>query len=119
MPLRDPFQGETDRRLSSGGALARYTAMLCFHLMEVFPEEFIAEPRLSRLAGEYEVRVFDLKRDRRLVAAIELVTPSNKDRPESRQVFVAKCQSLLRQGVSLVIIDVVTVRACWRHGSTN
>src|SRR5438067_731191 len=31
---------------------------------------------------EYEVRVYDLARGRRLVAAVELVSPSNKDRPE-------------------------------------
>ena len=40
---------------------------------------------------EYEVRVFDLERERQLVAAIELVSPANKDRSESRQAFVAKC----------------------------
>jgi hypothetical protein len=64
---------------------------------------------LSELA-EYEVRVYDTKRLRRLVAAIELVSPSNKDRPDSRQAFVVKCVSLLNQGVSVSIIDLVTVR---------
>jgi len=44
------------------------------------------------------------------VAAIEIVSPANKDRPEHRQVFVAKCAALLRQGVSVVIVDLVTVR---------
>ncbi|SFI35533.1 DUF4058 family protein [Planctomicrobium piriforme] len=58
--------------------------------------------------GEYEVRIFDTRRDRRLVAAIELVSPANKDRPESRRVFVDKCEALLRQGVSVVIVDLVT-----------
>ena len=38
---------------------------------------------------EYEVRIFDLERDRQLVAAIEFVSPANKDRPESRDAFVA------------------------------
>ncbi|MCG8585794.1 MAG: DUF4058 family protein [Pirellulales bacterium] len=59
---------------------------------------------------EYEVRVFDTRRGRRLVAAIEIVSPANKDRPESRSQFVAKCAALLRQGVSLVIVDLVTIR---------
>jgi hypothetical protein len=59
---------------------------------------------------EYEVRVYDVSRGRRLVAAIELVSPSNKDRPETRQAFVAKCAALLRQQVSVTIVDVVTVR---------
>src|SRR5579871_1843719 len=31
---------------------------------------------------EYEVRVYDTQRGRRLVAAIEIVSPANKDRPE-------------------------------------
>lgn len=56
----------------------------------------------------YEVQIYDVERDRRLVAAIEIVSPSNKDRPESRQVFVARCEGLLRKGVSVAIVDVVT-----------
>src|SRR5262245_50820852 len=40
---------------------------------------------------EYEVRIFDARRGRHLVAAIEIVSPANKDRPERRNVFVAKC----------------------------
>ena len=43
---------------------------------------------------EYEVRVYDTKRHRRLVAAVEIVSPANKDRPETRRVFVAKCRRL-------------------------
>ncbi len=58
--------------------------------------------------SEYEVRIFDVERNRRLVAAIEIVSPANKDRPESRQVFVAKCQALLKKGVSVAIVDLVT-----------
>jgi hypothetical protein len=60
---------------------------------------------------EYEVRVYDEEHERRLVAAVELVSPGNKDRPESRRLFVAKCAALLRQDVSVAIIDVVTIRA--------
>jgi hypothetical protein len=59
---------------------------------------------------EYEVRVYDTKRRRRLVAAVEIVSPANKDRPETRRVFVAKCASLLREHVSVTIVDVVTTR---------
>ncbi len=61
-------------------------------------------------ADEYEVRVYDAERGRRLVAAVEIVSPSNKDRPESRRVFVTKCAALLRQGVSVSIVDLVTSR---------
>ena len=59
---------------------------------------------------EYEVRVYDTSRNRRLVAAIELISPSNKDRPEARAQFVSKCAALLRQSVSVMLVDVVTIR---------
>jgi len=59
---------------------------------------------------EYEVRVYDAERGRRLVAAVELVSPANKDRSEHRQVFVAKCEALLRKGVSVSMVDLVTSR---------
>lgn len=57
---------------------------------------------------EYEVRVYDIRRDRRLVAAIELISPGNKDRPETRAQFVAKCAALLRNSVCVVLVDIVT-----------
>jgi hypothetical protein len=57
---------------------------------------------------EYEVRVYNA--DERLVAAIELVSPSNKDRPDTCRAFVAKCAALLHQHVSVTIVDVVTTR---------
>lgn len=59
---------------------------------------------------EYEVRVYDAERGRTLVAAIEIVSPANKDRPEHRNAFVAKCAALLRNGVAVSIVDLVTVR---------
>lgn len=45
-----------------------------------------------------------------LVAAIELVSPGNKDRPEYRRAFAAKCAAYLQQGVGLLVIDIVTNR---------
>jgi hypothetical protein len=59
----------------------------------------------------YEVRVYDEKRQCRLVAAVEIVSPANKDRPEHRGAFVAKCAGLLRERVSVIIVDLVTTRA--------
>src|SRR5262245_58431825 len=53
----------------------------------------------------YEVQVYDQKRHCRLVAAVEIVSPGNKDRPEHRAAFVAKCAGLLREQVSVVIVD--------------
>ena len=59
---------------------------------------------------EYEVRIYDAKRGRHLVAAIEIVSPANKDRPEHRNAFVGKCAALLQKGVAVSIVDLVTVR---------
>jgi hypothetical protein len=59
---------------------------------------------------EYEVHVYDASAGRRLVAAVELVSPSNKDRPEHRRAFADKCAALLRRQVSVVIVDIVTAR---------
>jgi hypothetical protein len=61
----------------------------------VFPETF-------------EVRVFSTMAGATLVAAIELISPGNKDREEARLAFATKCANYLHQGVALVIIDVVT-----------
>jgi hypothetical protein len=60
--------------------------------------------------AEYEVRVYDSKSGHRLVAAVEIVSPSNKDRPEHRRAFVAKCAALLQERVCVAIVDLVTTR---------
>jgi hypothetical protein len=59
---------------------------------------------------EYEVRIYDAERGRLLVAAIEIVSPSNKDRPTEREMFVGKVASLLQQGVCVSLVDLVSVR---------
>jgi hypothetical protein len=59
---------------------------------------------------EYEVRIYDDKRRQHLVAAIEVVSPANKDRPEHRNVFVGKCAAMLQKGVAVSIVDLATVR---------
>jgi hypothetical protein len=58
----------------------------------------------------FEVRVYDDQRGSRLVAAVELVSPSNKDRAAHRRAFAVKCAAYLQQGVALVVVDVVTDR---------
>src|SRR5262245_43110379 len=66
----------------------------------------------------FEVRVFATTGGLTLVGAIELVSPGNKDRPEQRRAFAAKCASYLCQGISLVIIDIVTARRANLHNDT-
>ena len=65
------------------------------------------EPRLPK-QDVYEVRVYDGRRKRRLVAAIEIVSPSNKDRPETRGTFLSKVAALLEHDVCVSIVDVVS-----------
>ncbi len=48
--------------------------------------------------------------DPRLTAAIELVSPRNKDRPQARQAFAVKCVGYLQQDSSVVVVDTVTTR---------
>jgi hypothetical protein len=60
---------------------------------------------------EYEVRVYDSRSGFRLVAAVEIVSPANKDRPATRRAFVAKCAALLQERVCVGIVDLVSNRA--------
>jgi hypothetical protein len=82
---------------------------------EIGPPEIGAGSRetvpadLSQL-DEYEVRVYDVDRLRTLVAAIEIVSPANKDRSDAREQFVNKVAALLRQDVCVAIADIVTTR---------
>jgi len=59
----------------------------------------------------FEVQVRSEEDGPRLVAAIELVSPANKDRPANRRMFAVKCASYLHGGVSVIIVDVVTERS--------
>jgi Protein of unknown function (DUF4058) len=63
----------------------------------------------------FEVRVFSTTAGLTLVGVIELVSPGNKDRPAERLAFSTKCASYLAQGVSLIVIDVVTNRQANLH----
>jgi hypothetical protein len=60
--------------------------------------------------SEYEVLIYDVQQEKRLVAAIEIISPANKDRPVHRNNFVSKCAALLKQGVCVVLVDIVTIR---------
>lgn len=65
------------------------------------------EPRLPK-QDVYEVRIYDSRRKRRLVAAIEIVSPSNKDRLERRGAFLSKVAALLDYGICVSMVDVVS-----------
>jgi hypothetical protein len=99
---------ETKISPSTGSALATQTAPAYTPphpegtMPGVFPDTF-------------EVRVFSTAAGLTLVGVIELVSPGNKDRPAERRAFATKCASYLAQGVSLIVIDVVTNRQANLH----
>jgi Protein of unknown function (DUF4058) len=66
----------------------------------------------------FEVRVFSMMSGRTLVAAIELISPGNKDRPDARRAFATKSASYLHQGISLIMMDIVTNRRANLHNET-
>ncbi len=63
----------------------------------------------------YEIRVYQDLGGAELRAAIELVSPANKDRAGSRRTFAAKCAGYLQHGIGVVIVDVVTARSANLH----
>jgi hypothetical protein len=65
--------------------------------------------------NDIRVEVMTDDGDPRLAAAIELVSPRNKDRPRSRQAFAAKCAAHLEHGRGVVVVDVVTTRHADLH----
>lgn len=69
----------------------------------------------SAFPDAFEVRVFASEGGTKLVAAIELVSPANKDRESHRRVFATRCAGLIGQGVGLVVIDIVTSRRANLH----
>lgn len=62
-----------------------------------------------------EIRVLNTSYGPELVGAIELVSPANKDRPETRDAFVTRCAAILQQGAGLLIVDIVTTRRSNLH----
>ncbi|HEY7329975.1 MAG TPA: DUF4058 family protein [Gemmataceae bacterium] len=63
----------------------------------------------------FEIRVLCTDTGPKLVAAIELISPGNKDRASERRAFAIKCASYLYQGISVIIVDIVTNRRANLH----
>ncbi len=62
-----------------------------------------AEVAVATLQEDTSVLV---EREGRLVAAIELISPRNKDRPTGREQYAARYLNYLRGGVHLLLVDV-------------
>lgn len=68
------------------------------------------------LAGLEAVEVLVMLAEQmRLVAAVELVSPANKDRPSHRNAFVSKVAAYLQEGLGVIVVDVVTERHISLH----
>src|SRR5262245_35611415 len=52
-------------------------------------------------------RAVHIDLDGRLIAAIEVVSPRNKDRPSARERYLGRYVGYLRQGVHLLLIDAL------------
>src|SRR2546430_2659159 len=120
MPLRTYSRPPLDDLRHWEGFHATWPVMIVALLRPRLPRRYFAEPRVhsgscavvTDLPAQdvYEVLVYDEKRHCRLVAAVAIVSPGNKDRPEHRRTFVSKCAGLLQERVSVAIVDVVTTR---------
>jgi Protein of unknown function (DUF4058) len=116
MPLLDHFHPPLSQRRhwdSFHGAWAE--AMAAQLNQDLLPRDYYAEARVKLGTATnpdlFEVQVLHDEEGPRLVAAIELASPANKDRPANRQIFAVKCASYLQSGVSVVIVDIVTERS--------
>jgi len=69
----------------------------------------------AAIPDEFEVEVKDTREGMALVAVIEFISPSNKDREESRRQLVSKTKTYLDLGVGVILIDVVTNRSANLH----
>src|SRR5688572_657127 len=111
MPLRDHFRPPFTETASWEELHGGWPMVIVQQLRTTVQPGYVAGPRVNTgKLPEYEVRVYDAARGRRLVAAIEIVSQGNKDRPEKRDAYVGKCAALLQNGVAVSIIDVVTTR---------
>ena len=96
---------EPGREAETGGGVATWA-----------PPMARRSPMKLASADFFEVRVSTDRQGPELVAAVELVSPSNKDRPANRHAFAVKCGSYLLSGVGLIVADIVTDRSADIHG---
>lgn len=101
---------EEREELAAGGG---GTALAVEHRVYVAPTPMATTPAVY--PDSVETLIYAKEGGAILAAAVELISPGNKDRPASRQAFVAKCVSYLQQGVGLVIVDIVTDRLANLH----
>jgi hypothetical protein len=142
MPLLDHFHPPLRNRRHWEGFHGFWADAMADRLNECLPSEYFAEFQVrlgTRVEAEtatlteigaadapfavmpavfpddFEVQVFSSVAGPVLVAAIELVSPGNKDRDETRRAFAAKCAAYLQRGIGLIVVDIVTARHANLH----
>jgi Protein of unknown function (DUF4058) len=60
---------------------------------------------------EFGIHIYETSGGPTLVAAIELVSPGNKDRIETRNAFATKCAAYIQSAIGLIVVDIVTNRS--------
>jgi hypothetical protein len=131
MPLHDHFHSPVQELVSWRSIFSGWATRLADSLNDQWlPKEYVAAefvcvglkneidsstpPEAPRtmpavFPDTFEVRVFSTDMGgNHLVAAIGLVSPTNKERQVERRAFAIQYASYLCQGVSVVLIDVVT-----------
>jgi Protein of unknown function (DUF4058) len=96
------FEEDGDKAIDSGA----YT-----------PPPPTATVMMAAATDTVEIRVYHQEEGPQLVACVEFVSPSNKDRPGEREAFVSKCAAYLHEGVGLVVVDIVTTRHANLHAA--
>jgi hypothetical protein len=117
MPLLDHFHSPFSGAWPWDGIHAHWAGEITGLLNAgPLPLDYHAIPLIKRdEADAFEVQVLRQLGRACLRAAVEIVSPANKDRPGSRRAFAVKCASYLQQSVSVVVIDVVTEQVANLH----
>ena len=131
MPLLDHFHPPLAGRRHWESFHAMWASSISDALNSVLPEDFFAEVQVhnkSRIEADittlapadltltavfppaFGVHVYETSGGPTLVASIELVSPGNKDRDETRRAFTAKCAALIQSAIGVIVIDIVTSR---------
>jgi hypothetical protein len=119
MPLQDHFRPPLSVKRHWQAFHTAWATYLSAGLNRHLPKGYFAEPSVQFgietdvggiITDFVDVTIFDTEGGPVLAGAIELVSPANKDRPAHRDAFVPKCQTLLQQGIGLVVVEVVTDR---------
>jgi hypothetical protein len=113
MPLRDHFPSPwADENLWEGFHSAWVNTIVRHLNGDQLSTDYRAIPHADYRSQRYGVDVVDDRRNMRLVAAVELATPGNKEQPEP---FTSNCAARLQSQACIVIVDIVTLSGANLH----